>query len=91
MPHETIVMKKNRNKLSSLLLGAAVAGLMAGTTTLTSCSGGDSNAQQKNGCNGPNGCGGAADKNAGGAEKKDANGCNGANGCKGQDATQKKN
>ncbi|HEX5050690.1 MAG TPA: hypothetical protein VFZ65_02860 [Planctomycetota bacterium] len=76
-------MKKNGKKLSSLLVGAAVAGLMTATTTLASCSGGDTAAAERNGCNGPNGCGGHG--------KKDTNGCNGPNGCKGQDAKKEVN
>ncbi|MBL8728926.1 MAG: hypothetical protein JNM25_10885 [Planctomycetes bacterium] len=67
-------MKKHSKKLSTLLLGAAVAGLMTATTTLTSCSG-DSSAAERNGCNGPNGCGGK--------DKKEANSCSGPNGCNG--------
>lgn len=69
-------MKKNSKKLSSLLVGAAFAGLLTGTSTLASCSG-DSAKAGHNGCNGPNGCG------AQGSKKKEANGCNGPNGCNG--------
>lgn len=87
-------MKNKRNKLTSLLLGAAVAGLVAGTTTLTSCSGGDSAAAERNGCGGANGCGTAAKKDQNGCNGhngcKSQNSCKGENGCKGHDATPKK-
>ncbi len=73
-------MKKSSKKLSSLLTGIAFAGLLAGTATLTSCSGGDAKASQ-NGCAGKNGCG----------NKKEANGCNGHNGCKGQETKKEAN
>ena len=73
-------MKKTAKKFSSLLVGAAFAGLMTGVGTLASCSG-DSAKASHNGCNGPNGCG------AQGA-KKDANGCNGPNGCNGHGTKQ---
>jgi len=79
-------MKKNSKKLSSLVVSAAFAGLMAGTATLASCSGDGAKASH-NGCNGPNGCGaqGTTKKEANGcnghAAKKEANGCNGPNGC----------
>jgi hypothetical protein len=76
-------MKKSSKKLSSLLAGAAFAGLLTGVGTLTAC-GGDTKAQH-NGCNGPNGCGSA------GSNKKEANGCNGPNGCKGHDAKKEAN
>ncbi len=69
-------MKKNSKKLSSLLVGAAFAGLMTGVGTLASC-GKSSAGTERSGCNGPNGCNGHA-------AKKDANGCNGPNGCNGQ-------
>jgi hypothetical protein len=75
-------MKKSRKKLSSLLVGAAFAGMFTGIGTLPSCGGADAKAQH-NGCNGPNGCKGHA------TDKKEANGCNGPNGCKGH-ATDKK-
>lgn len=78
-------MKKNQKKLSSLLVGAAFAGLMAGTGTLAACSGDAAKASQ-NGCNGPNGCGAQGTKKEangcnGHGTKKEANGCNGPNGC----------
>jgi hypothetical protein len=84
-------MKKTRNKFSSLLLGAAVAGLTVGTASLASCSKGSA-AAERNGCGGKkdaNGCGG---KNGCGAahDKKDANGCGGHNGCGGKKETPKK-
>lgn len=71
-------MKKRRIGLSSVVLGAAVAGLLAGPGLLTSCSSKDSQAggAHRNGCNGPNGCGGA-------------NGCNGPNGCNGHTEQKK--
>lgn len=63
---------------SRFLVGAAIAGLMVGAVApLTSCSGGDTDASERNGCNGPNGCGGH------GNDKREANGCNGPNGCQG--------
>ncbi len=71
-------MKKNSKKISSLLVGAAFAGLMAGTTTLASCGGDTKAATEKNGCNGH-------------AAKKEANGCNGPNGCNGHDAKKEAN
>jgi hypothetical protein len=74
----TLMKKTTQKKFSSLLVGAAFAGLMAGTTTLTAC-GGDGASAERNGCNGPNGCGGHGKA----GEKKDANGCNGPNGCSG--------
>lgn len=79
-------MKKN-SKTPSFLIGAAIAGLMLGVATLPSCSG-DASAdshKEKNGCNGPNGCG-----QNGHEAKKEANGCNGHNGCK-SEAPAKKN
>lgn len=69
------------NRQSSLLvLGAAVAGILAGSSFLGSCSAGDASAAQseKNGCSGPNGCNGHGTKGA-----KDANKCSGPNGCNG--------
>jgi len=91
-------MKKNQKKLSSLLLGAAIAGLMAGTSTLTSCTDNDSTPAERNGCGGANGCGSKGEKQesngcnghngcAGKTEEKDRNGCNGHNGCNGQGAS----
>lgn len=77
-------MKKNSKKMSSLLVGAAFAGLMAGTTTLASCGGDTKAGTERNGCNGPNGCNGHA-------AKKEANGCNGPNGCNGHDAKKEAN
>lgn len=75
-------MKKLPKKLSTLLVGAAVAGLMTATTTLTSCSGGSTAPAGKNGCNGPNGC---ASK-----DRKEANGCSGPNGCNGHGTKEPK-
>lgn len=70
-------MRKSRSKVSKFLVGAAIAGLWVGSTApLLSCSGdGGASAKERNGCNGPNGCGGT------GNDKKEANGCNGPNGC----------
>ena len=73
------MQKKTTRKFSTLMVGAAFAGLMAATATLPACSGGDSAAAERNGCNGPNGCG------QNGAHKGEQNGCNGHNGCKGQE------
>jgi hypothetical protein len=65
----------NNSRISKKLVTAAIAGLVLGTTLpLASC--GDATAgahKEKNGCNGPNGCG---------TKKGEANGCNGHNGCK---------
>lgn len=90
-------MKKSSKKLSSLLVGAAFAGMFTGMSTLASCGGGDAKAQH-NGCNGANGCGGKKEANGcngangckGHDQKKEANGCNGANGCKGHTTTTEK-
>jgi hypothetical protein len=79
------VKKQTASKFSRFLVGAAIAGLMVGTTApLTSCSGDDASAKERNGCNGPNGCGAE-----GHDQKKEANGCNGPNGCNGQHQTKK--
>lgn len=70
-------MTPTKKKISAWTLSAAIAGMFAGATLMTSC-GGDAGAKaERNGCNGPNGCGGH------GGEKKEANGCNGPNGCGG--------
>lgn len=70
--------KTTQKKLSSLLVGTAFAGLLAGTTTLAACDGG-APSTERNGCNGPNGCG----SHGKAGDKKEANGCNGLNGCNG--------
>jgi hypothetical protein len=76
-------MDKNK-KTPSLLVGAAVAGLFLGMTSLPACSGGSQagTSQEKNGCNGQNGC----KSKAAGHDAKDKNSCSGPNGCKGADA-----
>lgn len=102
MPQSTDV-KKNPKKLSSLLVGAAFAGLMTGVGTLAACGCDTAAKAGHNGCNGPNGCNGhGAKKEANGcngpngcnghAAKKEANGCNGPNGCNGKSTnpTEKK-
>lgn len=69
-----------QNRKSPLVLGAAIAGVLAGALMLTRCSG-DTEAKHKteqNGCNGPNGCGAKGDK-----QKGDQNSCSGPNGCNG--------
>jgi hypothetical protein len=74
-------MNRRNRKISTFALTAAVAGLFAGSTGLTSCSGKDTqaaNQADRNGCGGPNGCGAA-----GKGEKKEQNTCSGPNGCDG--------
>ena len=63
---------RKRLKISSLVLGAAITGILAGSVLVTGC--GKSNKTEGNGCGGPNGCGG----------KNGQNGCSGPNGCNGQ-------
>lgn len=71
-------MAKNPRTRSKTALAAAVAGLLAAPLAMTSCSKNDTAAAaERNGCNGPNGCGGH------GAKEKDTNGCSGPNGCNG--------
>jgi hypothetical protein len=81
MTNDTNAIPKTSKK-SALLVGAAMAGLMLGTTTLTACGGDGTAAAAKghNGCNGPNGCGAAGTKG-----EKEHNGCNGPNGCGARD------
>ena len=90
-------MKHPTNKISKLALGAALAGLLAGTASLTSCTDqGKVGASERNGCNGPNGCGAAGKKvgekntcsgpngcNGHGDKKAEKNTCSGPNGCNG--------
>ena len=79
-------MNKTGNEKSKFLLGAAIAGLMVGAMTpLTACGGGDATAKERNGCNGPNGCGSAAHEGG----KKEVNGCSGPNGCNAEHAKKK--
>jgi hypothetical protein len=70
----------NAHQIKKTLLGAAMAGIIAGTTLLGGCTGGKNSDQpnaERNGCNGPNGCGGKDGK----GEK---NSCSGPNGCNGK-------
>lgn len=62
--------------VSGLVLRATVAGVLAGVAMLGSgCSSEkDKAAHERNGCGGPNGCGG---------KEGDKNGCQGHNGCQG--------
>lgn len=86
-------MSKNKKKTSSLLVGAAVAGLFLGMTPLASCGGDQASAQHKNGCNGPNGCNGKnsckGENGCKGTDAKDKNNCNGHNGCNGAEGKKK--
>ncbi len=71
-------MKTRQSRFSNMALGAAVAGIIAGSMLIGGCSKDSKGEGQKtegNGCNGPNGCG---------AQKKaEKNACNGHNGCNG--------
>src|SRR5262249_4295009 len=70
-PQET-AMETRKRLFSSLILGAAVTGILAGSAFIAGC--GKANATESNGCGGPNGCGG----------KNGCNGQHGQNGCNGQ-------
>ncbi len=73
-----------RRRRLSLVLGAAVTGLLAGSTLLPSCArSSDAAGAHRNGCSGPNGCGGAE-------AKKETNKCSGPNGCNAAHATKEK-
>lgn len=72
-------MSESKRK-SPLVLGAAIAGVLAGAFLLTRCNGSTdaSHKAGQNGCNGPNGCGAKGEK-----QKGDQNSCSGPNGCDG--------
>jgi hypothetical protein len=63
-------------------LGAALAGILAGSSLLLGCGQpGEATPTEANGCNGPNGCGGEQMGIHTSTDSEDANGCNGPNGC----------
>jgi uncharacterized membrane protein len=68
---------KRKTTLSARLVGAAIAGLLSGTVlSLPACGDSSASAAERNGCNGPNGCG----QNH---KQADTNRCSGPNGCDG--------
>lgn len=86
--------KSKQVKRASCALGAALAGILAGTAlTATPSLAGETSETEANGCNAANGCSAeqkqadakraedAAKKSSAPAEESDANGCNSANGC----------
>jgi hypothetical protein len=82
-PHEeNTAMKDSRKKRAQRALGAALAGILAGSTLALGCGQtSEASTTEANGCNGPNGCGGEQEQ---GHESGDANACNGPNGCGGE-------
>jgi hypothetical protein len=88
-------MTSSRSKRASRALGAAFAGILAGSALAMGCGEGVEAAAtgatptEANGCNGPNGCSGEAAATTASADASaEANGCNGPNGCAGQAETE---
>jgi hypothetical protein len=79
------VKKAHSRKRARRALGAALAGILAGSTLALGCGqSSDASPSEANGCNGPNGCGGEQEAAPAGGAHAEANGCNGPNGCGGE-------
>lgn len=77
--------KSHANRRAQRALGAALAGILAGSTLALGCGQtSEASTVEANGCNGANGCGGEAEAATAGGDHAEANGCNGPNGCGGE-------
>jgi hypothetical protein len=88
-------MTDSKSKRTKRALGAAFAGILAGSALAMGCSDGVEAAAgggtptEANGCNGPNGCAAEANAASGArATHAEANGCNGPNGCGGESESE---